>query len=66
MVRIWTHSGNPAAVDLAQKSGFRISRRRREAVFKNGQLFDHLGLDLPREEYFARHPELNDGLPALG
>jgi len=24
-----------------------------------------LGLDLLREEYFARHPELADGLPSL-
>lgn len=66
VVRVWTHSGNPGAVGLARKSGFQVSLRRREAVFKNGQLFDNLGLDLLREEYFARHPELADGLPSLG
>lgn len=65
VVRVWTQSGNPAAVRLAQKSGFRVSMRRREGIFKNGQLLDNLSLDLLRGEYFARHPELTDGLPAF-
>jgi RimJ/RimL family protein N-acetyltransferase len=65
VVRLWTHSGNPHAVHLAERSGFSISIRRRQATFKNGQLFDTLMMDLLREEYFARHPELQDSLPTL-
>jgi RimJ/RimL family protein N-acetyltransferase len=65
VVRLFTHSGNPRAVRLAEKSGFRVSMRQRQAVFKNGQLFDNLMMDLLREEYYAHHPELIDNLPAL-
>jgi len=65
VVRIWTQSGNPRAVRLAQRSGFMISGRNRQAVYKNGELYDNLLIDLLREEYFARHPELEDRLPAL-
>ncbi len=65
VVRLWTHSGNPRAVGLAEKSGFRISGRGRESIFKGGELYDNLMLDLLREEYFERHPELVDGLPVL-
>ncbi len=65
VVRLWTHSGNPAAVKLALKSGFKVSGRVREAVFKAGELYDNLIVDLLREEYFARHPELTDNLPPL-
>ena len=64
VIRLFTHSGNPAAVGLAQKSGFQISLRQREAIFKNGALYDNLSMDLLREEYFARHPELEDHLPS--
>lgn len=64
VVRLWTHSGNPHAVQLAQRSGFRISGRVREAVFIGGELYDNLIVDLLREEYFDRHPELEDHLPA--
>ncbi|MGB4675385.1 MAG: GNAT family protein [Aggregatilineales bacterium] len=65
VVRLWTNSGNPAAVKVAQKSGFRISARGREAVFRKGALYDSLVMDLLREEYYERHPELTDGLPPL-
>jgi RimJ/RimL family protein N-acetyltransferase len=65
VVRLFTHSGNPRAMRLAGKSGFRVSMRQRQAVFKNGQLFDNLMMDLLREEYFAHHPELVDKLPGL-
>jgi RimJ/RimL family protein N-acetyltransferase len=65
VVRLYTHSGNPQAVGLAQKSGFQIAARRRQAVFKAGELFDNLTMDLLREEYFALHPELSDRLPPL-
>jgi RimJ/RimL family protein N-acetyltransferase len=64
VVRLWTHSGNPRAVKLAQKSGFRISGRVREAIFKGGELYDNLIIDLLREEYLALHPELTDSLPS--
>ncbi len=63
VVRLWTQSGNPRAVGLAEKSGFQVSLRRREAIFKNGQLFDNIGMDILREEYYDLHPELSDNLP---
>lgn len=62
-VHLWTHSGNAAAVGLAKKSGFKVSARWREAVYKGGQLLDNLYLDLLREEWFALHPEYDDHLP---
>ena len=65
VVRLFTHSGNPRAVELAQKSGFRVSARLRESVYKGGRLLDSIVADLLREEYFARHTELQDGLPPL-
>jgi RimJ/RimL family protein N-acetyltransferase len=65
VVRLWTNSGNPRAVALAQKSGFKVSLRQRESVFRNGALFDNIGMDLLREEYFARRPELTDHLPVI-
>lgn len=65
VVRLWTHSGNPRAVKLAEKAGFKISARQRESIFKEGQLFDNLIMDMLREEYFERHPELSDNLPKL-
>lgn len=66
VIRLYTHSGNPRAMRLAQKSGFQISARRRQAIFKGGALYDNLMMDLLREEYFAQHPELVDNLPQLG
>jgi ribosomal-protein-alanine N-acetyltransferase len=65
VARLFTHSGNVGAIKLAQKSGFQIAAHQREAVFKNGVLFDNVIMDLLREEYFALHPELSDGLPEL-
>jgi len=65
VVRLWTHSGNPRAAELAKKSGFQLSARTRQAIFKGGRLHDNLILDLLREEYFARHPEMEDHLPPL-
>lgn len=65
VVRLYTHSGNPRAVRLAEKAGFRVSARQRQAIFKNGELLDNLMMDLLREEYFASHPDLTDNLPAL-
>lgn len=65
VARLWTHSGNSQAVGLAQKSGFQPSGRMRQAVYKNGGLYDTCVMDLLREEYYARHPELTDRLPPL-
>jgi len=65
VVRLWTHSGNPRAVRLAEKAGFRISARMRQAIYKNSELYDNLVMDLLREEYFSLHPELVDILPVL-
>ena len=65
VVRLYTHSGNARAVRLAEKTGFKIGVRQRQAVFKNGELYDNLMLDLLREEYFARHTQLVDNLPPL-
>ncbi len=66
VVRLWTHTGNPGAVKLAEKSGFRQSARQPEGVFRYGQFFDNLSMDILREEYYERHPELADHLPPLG
>ncbi len=63
VVHLWTHSGNPRAVGLAEKSGFRITVRIREAVYKNGKLLDTLAMSLTRDDYYARRPELTDALP---
>jgi RimJ/RimL family protein N-acetyltransferase len=65
VVRLFTHSGIPRAVRVAERSGFRVSARMREANIKYGRLNDALLMDLLREEYFALHPELIDTLPAL-
>ena len=63
VIRLYTQSGSPRAVKLAEKSGFKVSVRQREAIFKNGELYDNLVMDMLREEYFARHPEMEDNLP---
>lgn len=65
VVRLFTHSGNPRAVRLAEKSGFKESMRQREAIFKEGRLYDNLMMDLLREEYYERHGEIKDHFPSL-
>jgi RimJ/RimL family protein N-acetyltransferase len=65
VLRLWTHSGNPRAIGSAEKLGFKISYRQRQAVFKGGQLYDNIGMDLLREEYYKLHPELTDGMPKV-
>jgi RimJ/RimL family protein N-acetyltransferase len=65
VVRLWTHSGNPHAIQLAERAGFQIALRQREAIFKAGQLYDNIVMDLLRPEYYARHPELTDRLPGF-
>lgn len=65
VVRLWTNSGNPRAIRLAERSGFQVSLRQRQAVFRQGQLYDTVMMDLLRPEYYARYPQLEDRLPAL-
>ena len=65
VIRLFTHSGNPRAVGLAQKSGFKVTARQRQAIFKSGEIFDNIVMDLLREEYFSNHPQLVDHLPPL-
>ena len=52
-VGLFTHSGNAAAVASAEKTGFRVSVRVREGIFKDGQHFDNLYMDMLREEYYS-------------
>jgi len=65
VIRLFTHSGNPRAVGLAEKAGFKIAASQRQSIFKNGEVFDNLIMDLLREEYFSHHPQLVDNLPPL-
>jgi diamine N-acetyltransferase len=65
VVRLWTNSGNPAAIKLAERSGFKISVRGRESVFRIGGIYDNLMMDMLREEYYQQHPELKDNLPKI-
>lgn len=62
-VTLWTHTGNPAAVQAAEHAGFIVASRFREAIFKNGRHFDNLHMDLLRSEYYAAR-DLTDGLAA--
>lgn len=65
VVRLYTHSGNPRAVRLAEKAGFKVAMRQRQSIFKNGELYDNLVMDVLREEFFSLHPDLTDNLPKL-
>ena len=65
VVRLWTQSGNQGAIRLAKKSGFKISGTIRHTVYMRGKINDTLVVDLLREEYFDRHPDLIDTLPPL-
>ncbi len=64
-VHLWTHTGLPKAIGLAERSGFGVCIRLREAVFKFGGLFDSVVMSLLREDYYARHPELTDRMPRV-
>jgi RimJ/RimL family protein N-acetyltransferase len=65
LVRLYTNSGNPAAIGIAQKTGFSISVRTRQSVWRAGALHDNIVMELLREDFYARHPELTDNLPPL-
>lgn len=60
-VTLWTHTGNAAAVRAAERLGFSVSSRFREAVFKGGEHHDNLHMDMLRDEYYATR-DLEDGL----
>jgi RimJ/RimL family protein N-acetyltransferase len=64
-VHLWTHTGLPKAIGLAERSGFAVCIRLREAVFKFGNLFDSVIMSLLREDYYARHPEMHDRMPPV-
>lgn len=61
-VGLYTHSGNVGAVRSAEKSGFSVSVRIREAVFLAGKHHDNLFMDMTREEFYERRSHLQDGL----
>lgn len=63
VVWLWTHSGNPRAIRLAEKVGFRVAARFRDAIFKDGHLLENVAMDQTRDEFYARHPDLIDRLP---
>jgi RimJ/RimL family protein N-acetyltransferase len=63
VVHLWSHGGNARALGLAEKSGFRVTGRLREGMYKNGRLIDTIVMSLLREDYFAGHPRLEDTLP---
>lgn len=64
-VRLFTNSGNPAAMKLAERSGFKVCSQMREAVFRRGGLYDNVVMELLREEFYTSHPELEDNLPKI-
>jgi len=62
-VSLWTTSWNERMVGLAQKLGFKIVVREREARFLDGEYSDGLMMDMLREEYYASRG-LKDELPS--
>ncbi len=62
VVRLWTQSENERAVRSALRLGFQVAIRVPGAIFKAGALRDNVMMDLLREEFYALHPELTDGL----
>ncbi len=64
-VGLWTQSGNPRAMGIAKKLGFKLSARLRENSVVDGKLVDALYMDILREEFYESRG-LKDELPALG
>lgn len=62
VVRLYTQTQNGRAVGAFRKLGFRDAVRLPRAVFKAGGFADNLEMDLLREEWYALHPALTDGL----
>ena len=65
VVRLWTESSKENAIGLAKRSGFKISGKLRNTIYKGGRINDTMIIDLLREEYFALHPEFEDKLPPI-
>jgi len=65
VVHLWSHSGNERALALAAKSGFEITGRVREGMYKNGRLIDTVVMSVLREAYFEKHAEWEDQLPQI-
>ena len=65
VVRLWTTGSNEKAIALAERSGFQVAARLREAIIRRGRLADNVMMDLIREEYYELHPELEDHLPGM-
>lgn len=62
VVRLYTQTENERAVAAFHKLGFQESVRTPGSIFKAGRHADNLVMDLLREEWYALHPELEDGL----
>lgn len=62
VVRLNTQTENERAVAAFEKLGFKVAVRWPDAIFKAGRRADNLSMDILREEWYARHPELVDGL----
>ncbi len=62
VVRLHTQTENARAVAAFHKLGFRDAVRVPEGIFKAGRFADNLEMDLLREEWFALHPDREDGL----
>lgn len=65
VVRLYTQTENERAVAAFRKLGFRDAARTPNAIFKAGSHADNLSMDLLREEWYALHPDLTDGLGGL-
>ncbi len=53
VVRLWTQSGNARGMAAAQKIGFKIQSRFREAGMVGGKPVDNVYMDMLREEFYA-------------
>jgi RimJ/RimL family protein N-acetyltransferase len=62
VVRLHTQTENARAVAAFGKLGFREAVRVPQGIFKAGRFADNLEMDLLREEWFALHPDREDGL----
>jgi len=62
VVRLYTQTENVRAVAAFRKLGFRDAVRVPEGIFKAGRFASNLEMDLLREEWFALHPDREDGL----
>lgn len=62
VVRLYTQTENERAVAAFRKLGFRDAVRLPISIYKAGRMAENLTMDLLREEWFERHPELTDEL----